>query len=1013
MRSSSFFRQLLLPTVFVVHALFLLLIAPTGTYAQNKQPIKIEGQVLDDKGAPLSGVNITIKGASSGVASDDDGNFIIDVPAENATLVFSFIGCVTREIAVKNSTKNLSIKLQSASNTLNDVVVVGYGTQKKVNLTGSVESINSARLSDRPVTQLSAALQGIAPGVTVTTGTGAPGSDAGTIRIRGIGTLNNASALVLIDGIEGNMNELDPNMIESISVLKDAASSAIYGSRAANGVILVTTKRAKGEKLNVTYNGYMGKQNATNLPDKVDALDHMRLLNIAYKNTGLTPVYTDAQIEKYSQEMANNPDLYPNTNWQKEVLKGSGMIQNHSVGISGSSGKLRFLTSLGYLKQEGIIKTSGFERYTLRNNADVKFSDKVSMKMDLQLINRTTTEPGRGMANVFSQMNRIPATQLGRLTDGRWGEGWNGNNPIAMVEDGGFNKENTLSLQGNLQLNYKPVSWLTAELVAAPRFVNMYGDKFVKAVTTYTGAGSVAFTQPAKSEKTNTNERSWYGNYRASVTADKVFGEHNIKWLLGASKETSYYSDFSAFRDNYQFPEYTVIGAGDKSNQQTTGSATEWALQSFFSRINYDYKGKYLFEANGRYDGTSRFGKGHKWGFFPSFSAGWRISEEAFMEDLRGALTNLKFRASWGQLGNQLILSNYNFASNIALGSYAMNGQVVSIGALNDMNNELMTWESTDMTDVGVDITLFKNLSITADWYRKITNDILLVLDIPLYIGLNAPYQNAGKVSNVGWELGVNYNGHAGKDFTYGINFNISDVKNRILDLKGTSTTDLLTKREGHEIGSIYALEANGYFQSQDEINNSPAQVGVLAPGDIKYVNQNKDNIINNEDYKVIGGTIPRYTYGLNLNAAYKGFSFNAFLQGVGKANGYLYSYAIQPFYSGGTAHEAHKDYWTPENLDAQFPRLTYNDGGNNYLPSSFWMKNAAYLRLKNIQLGYSLPVSLISKWGMNNVKVYVNAQNLLTRDKFWKGYDVETPVGTGNMYPQVKVYMVGLDIKF
>ncbi|WP_081165493.1 SusC/RagA family TonB-linked outer membrane protein [Niastella populi] len=1012
MRSGSFFRQLLLPTVFVVNALFLLLGSPAITMAQTKMPVKIEGQVLDDKGVPLSGVNITIKGASSGVATDRDGNFSLET-TENATLVFSSIGYVTREIAVKNATKNLSIKLQPASNTLNDVVVVGYGTQRKVNLTGSVESINSARLADRPVTQLSAALQGIAPGVTVTTTTGAPGSDAGTIRIRGIGTLNNASALVLIDGIEGNMNELDPNMIESISVLKDAASSAIYGSRAANGVLLVTTKRAKGEKLTITYNGYMGKQQATNLPDKVDALDHMRLLNLAYKNTGLTPVFTDAQIEKYSQEMLNNPDLYPNTDWQKEVLTGSGMMQNHSVGISGSSGKLRFLTSLGYLKQDGIIKTSSYERYTLRNNADVKFSDKVSMKMDLQLINRTTTQPGRGLENVFSQMNRIPAIQLGRLTNGKWGEGWNGNNPIAMVEDGGFNKENTLSLQGNLQLSYRPVDWLTAELVAAPRFVNVYGDKFIKAVTTYTGAGSIAFTQPAKTEKTNTNERSWYGNYRASFTADKVFGEHSVKWLLGASKETSHYSDFSAFRDNYLFPDYTVIEAGDKSNQQTTGSATEWALQSFFSRINYDYKGKYLFEANGRYDGTSRFGKGHKWGFFPSFSAGWRISEEAFMDNLRGVLTNLKFRASWGQLGNQLIGNNYNFASNISLGSYAINNRVVSIGALTDMNNALMTWESTDMTNVGVDVTLFNNLSITADWYRKITNDILLILDIPLYIGLNAPYQNAGKVSNVGWELGINYNGHAGKDFTYGINFNISDVKNKVLDLKGISTTGLRQNREGYSIGSIYALEADGYFQSQDEINDHPAQVGVLAPGDIRYVNQNKDNIINNEDYKIIGGTIPRYTYGLNLNAAYKGFSFNAFLQGVGKANGYLYSYAIQPFYSGGTAHEQHKDYWTAENPNALFPRLTYNDGGNNYLPSSFWMKNAAYLRLKNIQLGYTLPISLISKWGMNAVKVYVGGQNLLTRDKFWKGYDVETPVGTGNAYPQVKVYTVGLDIKF
>lgn len=1012
MRSRSLFRQPMLSTILVIHALFLLCI-PAGTFAQNNQPVKIEGQVLDDKGAPLPGVNVMIKGAQAGVATGADGSFSIEAPAGNATLVFSFVGYITHEVAIKGATKNLSIRLQSSGNTLNDVVVIGYGTQKKVNLTGSVENISSARLADRPVTQLSSALQGVAPGVTVTTTTGAPGSDAGTIRIRGIGTLNNANALVLIDGIEGNMNELDPNMIESISVLKDAASSAIYGSRAANGVILVTTKRAKGERLTITYNGYMGKQTPTNLPDKVDALDHMRMLNLAYKNTGLTPVFTDTHIEKYSQEMYNNPDEYPNTDWQEEVLKGSGMMQNHSVGISGSSGKLRFLTSLGYLKQDGIIKTSSYERYTLRNNADVRFNDKVSMKLDLQLINRNTTEPGRGMTNVFSQMNRIPAIQLGRLTNGKWGEGWNGNNPIAMVEDGGYQKNNTLSMQGNLQLTFKPVNWLTADLVAAPRFVNAYDDNFVKAVTTYTGAGSVAFTQPAKSEKTNSNARSFYGNYRANVTADKDFGEHSIKWMVGASKETYYYSDFSAFRDNYLFPDYTVIGAGDKSNQQTTGAATEWSLQSFFSRINYNFSGKYLLEANARYDGSSRFAKGHKYGFFPSFSAGWRVSEENFMEDLRGVLTDLKFRASWGTLGNQNIGTNYGFVSSIALGSYAQTGQIVSLGALNDMSNEKITWETTTMTNVGVDLVLFKNLSITADWYRKITDDILLTLDIPLYIGLNAPVQNAGKVSNVGWELGVNYKGSAGKDFTYGINFNISDVKNKVLDLKGISASSLLQSREGYSINSIYGLEAAGYFQSQDEIDNHAKQVGVLAPGDIKYVNQNKDNIINDEDYKIVGSTIPRFTYGLNLNAAYKGFSFNAFLQGVGKANGYLYSHAIQPFYSGGTAHEQHKDYWTPENPGAEFPRLTYNDGGNNYQPSSFWMKNAAYTRLKNIQLGYSLPIALISKWGLNALKVYVGGQNLLTRDKFWKGYDVETAVGTGNAYPQVKVYTVGLDIKF
>lgn len=986
----------------------LFLSAPAAAFQQP--PVTIKGHVSEKGAASLPGVTITLKGSSTGTTTDEKGNFSISLPNDAGTLLFSYVGYLPKEIPVKGKT-TINIVLEQDATGLGEVVVVGYGTQKKVNLTGAVEQISSARLTDRPVTQLSTALQGIAPGVTVTTTTGAPGADAGTIRIRGIGTLNNANPLILIDGVEGNMNEIDPNLIESVSVLKDAASSAIYGSRAANGVVLVTTKRAKSDQLSVSYNGYVGWQSPTNLPDKVDAIDHMRLLNVAYKNTGLTPLYSDAQIEEYRQKMITDPDNFPNTDWQKEVLTGSGVMQNHYVGISGSSGKLRFMTSLGYLNQDGIIKTSGFERYTLRNNADVRFNDKLSMKLDLQLINRTTTEPGRGMTNVFLQMNRIPAVQPGRFLNGQYGEGWNGNNPIAMVEDGGRLRNNTLSLFGNLQLSYQPTQWLTAEVMAAPRFNNSYDNNFVKAVPTYTAAGNIAYTQPAKSELTNGTDRGFYGNYRASLTAHKAFRRHETKLLLGASRETFSGNGFTAFRDNFQFPQYPVQDAGSRENMQTTGTASEWALQSFFGRLNYSYHQRYLFEANARYDGSSRFLSSRRYGFFPSFSAGWRLSEEDFMQFIKPVVNDLKLRGSWGKLGNQNI-GTYPFASNLAMGAYSMGGEVVSIAALNDMGNEEITWETTTMTNFGVDVALFRNLTITADWYRKVTSDILLKLNIPLSIGLNAPYQNAGKVLNQGWELGLNYSSNIG-DFNYGINASIADVHNEVLDLRGINSTDLLISREGYSINSIYALEANGYFQSQAEIDGAAKQIGILAPGDIRYVNQNKDAAITNEDYKVIGSTIPRYTYSFNLNASFRNFSLNAFFQGVGKADGYLYSYSVQPFYSGGTAHEQHKDYWREDNREAKFPRLTYGDNGNNYQPSSFWMKSAAYLRLKNLQIAYALPQSVTGRLKLKSARVYAAGQNILTWDNFWDGYDVEAPVGTGNRYPQVKVYTIGLDVKF
>jgi TonB-linked SusC/RagA family outer membrane protein len=470
-------------------------------------PLLIKGKVTDTLGASIPGVNVKLKGTTTGTTTDTDGNYAISAPDGNGSLVFSYLGFNTQEVQI-NGRNTITIQLKERASALNEVVVVGYGTQKKVNLTGAVSVVSGKDLDTRPVGQTSAALAGIAPGVTVIQNSGRPGGDAGTIRIRGVGTTGNADPLVLIDGIEGTMNNIDANIIESISILKDAASSSIYGSRAANGVILVTTKRGSGKKISITYNSYAGWQKPTNMPDVVNALDHMLLMNEAYTNVGRTQLYPNDLIEQYRSQNGVSSDKYPNTNWQKEVLTGSGFQQSHFVNINGGSDNIRVLTSVGYFDQKGIIENSGYRRYTVRNNTDITFSKKLSMKFDLQFVNGITKEPAIGTGNVFNQMDGIPANQLAKNSNGTWGIGWNGLNPVAASIDGGTNQTTSPSGIINASLNYRPVDWLTAEFTIAPKLGESIGKNFNKAIQTYYPDGTIGYRSPALTSLTESNNRS-------------------------------------------------------------------------------------------------------------------------------------------------------------------------------------------------------------------------------------------------------------------------------------------------------------------------------------------------------------------------------------------------------------------------------------------------------------------------------------------------------------------------
>lgn len=1001
----------------------------TEIIAQQQQKKRISGTVLDESGQPIIGANIIEAGTTNGTVTDMDGKFTLDV-SDNATIRISYIGYLEQE--VNTSGKNtLNITLIEDTQTLEEIVVVGYGVQKKVNLTGAVSNVQIDQLNKRTVAQTSSALQGLVPGVTITQRSGKPGGDGGTIRIRGNTTIGNNDPLVLIDGVESSLSSIDPESIESISILKDAASAAIYGNRAANGVILITSKRAEGGKAFVSYKSYIAKGVPTNVPKYVGAVDFMKYISIAKRAVGMTPEYTEEYIKEYEEGIARKDPNYPDVDWFEATATNNGLMTNQFITISLGTERLKSITQVGYLSQNGITENTNYKRYSLKSNNDYQVLPKLTITSDIKLDYTDQKEPSK-LGLGYNFVGRIPPNQAAYLPDGRYGPGWQGINPVAYYKDGGILSQVSPSALLNFGVTFKPIDDIEIHGQYALSYWENHSTNWDKRVQLYLNDGTPDPQTQAKSTLTENSGRNMRNILMGTATYNKSFVDsHNIKLMIGYQEETFWNKWHSGYREVFPFPDYPVLNSGGNENQRSNGSASEYALQAIFGRVNYDYKGKYLFEANLRYDGSSRFAEGYRWGAFPSVSGGWRISEESFWDDLRNIAPNMKIRASWGQLGNQNTLNGYYPSqSTIDLSpNYVFDKNITSGAALTKMANSYISWETTTMSNIALDFNLFSKLDLTAEYYYRTTDDILLTLDIPLIIGLSAPAQNAGKVENRGWELSANYNDRFG-DFNFSSTFNISDVKNKIIDLKGINETGLTVNREGYPIGSLYGYEAIGYIVPEDydsEGNYMGAtQIGNFGPGDIKYKDQltidtdgdgvpdKADGVINTSDKVIIGSTIPRYTFGFNLYGEYKGIDLNLFFQGVGKADGYVWGHSIASFFEGGSMPEIGKDYWTPENRDALFPRLAFNNS-NNQQNSSFWVKDASYLRLKNIQLGYTIPKNLISKIGISNLRLYVSTDNVFTISKFWKYFDVEAPVlsGYGNFYPIMRTTTLGLDLTF
>ncbi len=998
-------------------------------------PRRIKGLVYDDNGDPVVGAVLIVTGTREAAVTDSEGRYSIEAAGE-AVLNVSCLGYITKDVRVGAGAVQANIELPLEMLKLEDAVVVGYGTQKKVNLSGSVASISTDAFAKQPITQASTALQGMAAGVTVTTGGGAPGADGGTIRIRGIGTFGGSSAapLVLIDGVQGDINSVEASQIDKISVLKDAASSAIYGSRAANGVILITTKRGVKGQSSLTYRNYFGYQEPTALPELVTAEEYMMLANEATVNDGGIPLYSDEYISHYRENHYLDPDNYPITNWQKRVLTGSGFTQSHNLVLTTSSEKVRMMTSFGYLDQDGIINNTGYHRYNMRNNMNVEILRNLHFRFDTS-VNYGRRKQVQHQGGVFTFMNARDPLMLAQWSDGNYAAFTGGTlNILPMIEkgEGGNIRRNALNLTGAAALTWEPFKWLTLEGTVAPRFVLNGVHNFEDLVTYYSDAyGTISNSSNAEySSLTESLTQYFYGNYQFTATAHKKLGNHDLKALVGASFEDMTETVLSGYRQEFAYPEYEVLSAGAANEYQVAkGTVSQWALQSFFGRLNYNYKERYLLEGNIRYDGSSRFAKGHRWGVFPSFSGAWRVSEEPWLQPARKVLTELKFRASYGELGNQNIGSDYYpTIQTLTISSIYAGSTLYPIVGLNNLANEDITWETSKMTDFGIDAALWNKIDITADWYYKTTDGILLQLAIPQTIGLSAPYQNAGVVRNIGWEFNIGYKDSKG-DFTWSASANLSDVRNKIIDMKGTySGSGAIRNQEGSSINSLYGLKCYGMIRTQEQadwVNMNCPQYNIISkPGDLVYEDYNKDGKIDNDDMQIIGSCIPRYTFGFTLSGGWKGLNLSAQFQGVGQADAYLSGYYTQPCVQGGTFRKEHLDRWTAATPNGRFPRMSYgNDNTLNTKTSTFWMGDASYMRLKNLQLSYTFPKALARKAGMKNLMFYLNATNLLTFTNYYQGYDPEGQYSSGDdgatsgsfasNYPLVRTYTFGMEIKF
>lgn len=1005
-----------------------------------KQPVnqqsdkRITGTITDERGEPIAGANVVQKATTNGTITDADGRFSLEAPAD-AVLQVSYIGYILQDINPKG--KNiLKIVLREDTQALEEVVVVGYGTQKKVNLTGAVETVDSEVLENRPIKSATDALQGAVSGLTVTSGSGQPGTFS-SFKIRGNTSINSDGALVIVDGMPGDINQVNPQDIESISVLKDAASAAIYGARAAEGVILVTTRQGKSEQVKIEYSGNISFNSPTRLPKSNSGLQHALLSNAAFTNAGLAVQFPEDAIAAIKDPsvlaLPKGSDwIYTaDMDWISLMMDHS-FQETHNLTISKASDRLRYLFSAGWLDQNGMYAEYGpdnYDRINLRSNISVDLiKDKLTFDSRLSFTNTNQLyHPQFGGENfkpgdkgwTIPYMTFIQAGPNMPLYDpnGNYTRYRMQGNPVQALQEGGEGRNKSQTIEGVFTLNYKPIKGLTLKAIGGAIVKNNQIKEWRRAYGKY-GPDGLRSMGAGQSGPNRVNQRTGNNQYLTGQLLAEYnlkIKQHDLNLLGGWSAEENRYEELTAARTDIVGNELPALGLGSTDGWSNAADEKEWALLSGFMRFNYAYASKYLLEVNFRADASSRFSSKNKWGIFPSASLGWRVTEEAFMREQQ-IFDNLKVRASWGQLGNQNGLGLYDHIPQYKVdGYYPFQGSLGQWASVTKLPSETRTWETVEMKNIAVEMGFLDNrLSVTGEYFIKNNKDMLVDIEIPSIIGIDVPTGNYGELEVKGWEFSAGWKDQV-KDFAYSARFTLSDQRDKLIDY-GVAYNGFVEgvdkKVQGYSLGSIFGYKTNGYFTNEEDVKNSAViNRSVVGVGDIKYIDQDGDGKISApNDLKYLGTTIPRFVFGINLTAEWRNFDLGMIFQGVGKRNYYLNQEIMAPFSVtwGNFSYDMHNDYWTPENPDAALPRH-YAGSGHNYKTSDHWLQNAAYVRMKNLQIGYSLN----KKWlkGLERVRIYFSGENLFEISKLNKNFDPELTSIDGFAYPIMRNISFGLNV--
>ena len=1009
----------------------------------------ITGNVNDSDGNPLPGASVLEVGTQNGTSTDFDGNFSIELENENAELQFSFVGFKAQNLNV-GSSDILNVTLLADASSLDEIVVTGYGTQLLRNITGSVATIDSEVIENRSLTSAGAALSGTTAGVFVSQNSGEAGQDEISIRIRGVSTLNDSRPLVIIDGIEGDINLLNPNDIESISVLKDAASGAIYGSRASNGVVVVKTKRgSRDQPAQFQYSGTFGTSSAVKLPDvNYDPVYNMNFKNLARTNFGGEPIYTAAQIAEAGSQ----------TTWWRDPMNDlvqSAPVNVHDLSVTGGSENVNYRVALGILDQESIAAGGNyFDRHNVRINLDASPTDKFDIGTTISL-SRSKQE---GTQQALNSSNLQGPQALGLQLQNTLGPIFNADGELAMISPtfAGFNvgpgtgRNNNYGYANgsyynidqtinnvliNAYIAYKPIENLTVKATGAIRNRSTFNNIFNKKVKNVFPDGSSYFAPDSDRNRSNESIEFFTETYFVTADYNIDIGEGNLNALVGYSQEENTVSNFRASRDGHLTDGIQVLDAGQPTNQLNNGSETGFSVQSLFARVNYNYKGKYLLEANVRQDGSSRF-LNDKWGTFPSFSAGWILSEENFLSS-SSTIDYLKIRGSWGKLGNSNI-PNFAFAKALSLTEgYSFGGTIVPGVGQSSLGNENLSWEKTTSSNFGVNLVLNNGLGIDFDLFQRQTDDILFNLPVNVLTGFTQQFTNAASMETNGWELALNYSKNFG-EFNLQLGANISNATNVVTDLNpniaGGETDRIFLSNgailgEGYRPGAFWGFQSDGIFNDAAELSSAPDHSLMGSEvGDVKFIDLDGDNVITLEDRTDIGVDVPEITYGFNIFASYKNWDLAAIFQGIGSASFQGTFELFKPDAGGYNTANLWADNWTPQNTDAMMPRVWAGQAASpsDVYPSDFFIWDRAYLRLKNLQVGYTFDLKSIK---IDSIRAFFNGTNLWTSTDFpLIDPEVRTGVGANDLYgggqeaqagrapymfPQLKVLSFGVQAKF